>query len=96
MRFDQIIQKPCIISRFETDLAATLAEHEQLERSLERPPTPKQPTTEPAAEPAAEKEKGQESSKQRDELKKQRERLEKAIASVRAARCSAEQDWSAG
>ncbi len=92
---DQSAKAAAELSTLETDLAATLAEHEQLERSLERPPTPKQPTTEPAAEPAAEKEKGQESSKQRDELKKQRERLEKAIASVRAARCSAEQDWSA-
>ncbi|MEZ6149232.1 MAG: redoxin domain-containing protein [Pirellulaceae bacterium] len=86
----QDAESAAALSTLETDLAISLAENEQLERSHERPPAPsKQP-----GDPQAEEEAAKQLSKQRDELKKQRQQLEKAIASVRAARSAAAEDWS--
>ncbi len=78
------------LSTLENDLMAVLAEMNQLERSGERPPAPKTPSRDGQADEDAAKQ----LKKQLDELKKRQERLEKAIAGVRAARSAAREDWS--
>ncbi|MCA9182017.1 MAG: alkyl hydroperoxide reductase, partial [Planctomycetales bacterium] len=86
----QCAESAAALSTLETDLAASLVENELHERSHERPPAPKQQSDDPQAAEAAVKQLNQ----RRDELKKQRQRLEKAIASVRVARSAAAEDWA--
>lgn len=76
-----------------TRLAAAQA---QLETSREKPPAPVKKTTDAQAQADVcklNKQQQEEYTQQSEELKQQREAIDKAVASVRASQSAAQQDW---
>ena len=85
------------LATLQAEAASLTTAQRQLEASQERPPAPAKPAVDAQAQADAcklDKQQQEEYTKKSKELKQQREAVDKAVASVRAAQSAAQADWA--